>query len=104
MMLLVERDLAAPIGLGSGGASRQPRPSAQVGYGGAWREEHPSSPLPQRRADVHVLGVHEIALVEKAYGLQVRTPDQQAGAADPIHLALAPREAFDVAGNRPPPG
>ncbi len=56
----------------------------------AGREQHDAAARAERGAEIHVLRVHEIALVEQADGLGIRAPHQQAGAADPVDAARAP--------------
>src|SRR5471030_2856950 len=53
-------------------------------------------------AEVHVLGVHEIALVEPAHGVRVGAPDQQTRAAYPVGILPLPRERLDRAALRAP--
>src|SRR5471030_1641213 len=53
-------------------------------------------------AEVHVLGVHEIALVEPAHGIRIDAPDQQTRAADPVGILPLPRERVDRAALRAP--
>ena len=53
------------------------------------REQDPPAARADRGAEVDILGVHEIALVEQADGLGVRAPHQQARAADPVGILRA---------------
>src|SRR4029453_11172628 len=71
MVLGVEGPMAvavSPIRRRRGGLTRAP---AQMGDRDVGREQDASSPRPQRGAEVDVLEIHEIALVEQADRLRV---------------------------------
>ena len=53
------------------------------------------APRADRGAEVHVLRVHEVSLVEQADGLGVRAADEQARAAHPVDEPLATGEPLD---------
>ena len=91
MVLLVERQMAAPIGGVHGRRRGRARSAAQVDDLRRRREEDPCGPARGRGAEVDVLGVEEEALVEQADRLGVGAADQQARAADPVDELLAPR-------------
>ena len=56
-------------------------------------EQNPPAARADRGAEVDILGVHEIALVEAADRLRVGAPHQQAGAADPVRVLPPTRAA-----------
>ena len=101
MVLAVEGQLALAPALFGGGRRRGGRAAAQV------LAPSPSGTNSTRRprarkdgAQVGVLGVHEVALVEQSDGLEVRPPGQQTGRADPGPGARRAGEPLDR-GNRP---
>ena len=84
---VVQRPKAAPDG---------DRASAQMHDLGSRREENPAAARAQRRTEIHVLLVHEIALVEQPR-IQCRLPaDEQARAGHPVHVPLTRNEPADV--------
>src|SRR6188508_1494956 len=98
-MLLVEPQVALVVEVPEAGAGRLDRTPAAMNDLGAGREENAAAPGAQRGAEVHVLLVHEIPLVEEAgieNGLPVR---EQTCAGDPVHVSLSRDETCDV----PPP-
>src|SRR5687768_8019101 len=93
MVLLVERQVAAAIGgvhrSRDGGAGA----AAQVGDRRRRREQHAAAARADRRAEIHILGVEEVALVEQAGRFGVGAMDQQRRAADPVHVTLLRRRS-----------
>src|SRR5437763_13233237 len=63
-------------------------------FGGGCKEDAPTTGS-DGCAEVDVLRVHEIALVEQADRFGVSAPNEQAGAADPVGEVLAARERVD---------
>ena len=102
VVLLVERHLAAAVGAAGLSPAPPPRRASQVHHFGVGREQNPAAGGAQRRAEIHVFRVQEIALVEEAGGQRVRAPDQQARAADPVGIVPPPRLALDPGDGRPP--
>ena len=66
MVLGVEGPVAVALGPIGGRRRGLPRAPAQVGDRDVGREQYASSPGPQRGAEVDILEVHEVALVEQA--------------------------------------
>ena len=66
------------------------------------READQPAPRAHRGAQVHVLGVEEVALVEQPGALEVGAADQQAGAADPVGKRRARRLARSTLRRRRP--
>ena len=60
-------------------------------------EEHPAAPRADGGAEIDVLRVHEVPLVEQAHGFGVGAPHEQAGAADPVDVARTSRQPLDIA-------
>ncbi len=73
----------------------RPGPAAQVDDLGRRREEDPPAARAERGAEVDVLGVEKEPLVEQPHRLGIRARDEQARAADPVHVLLAPGRLFD---------
>ena len=96
MVFFVESELAAPIRVVGGGSS---------GLGGSAPEVHDldgrgEQNMPAARAnggaEIDVLRVHEVALVEQARRLGLAATDEQARSAHPVDLLLAPCQAIDI--------
>ena len=97
-MFGVERDLAAAVRAGGGGGRgwrRKRRLAAQMNHLRRRRKQHMAPASADRRAEIDVLQVHEVALVEEANRVGVAPPDQQAGPADPIGEVLSSRRRLD---------
>ena len=73
------------------------RPSAQVHDLRRRREEDPAAACAQRGAEVDVLGVEEVALVEQADALRIGARHEQARAADPVDERFAASSLRDPA-------
>ena len=56
-----------------------------VGYRHPRQPQNGSTARPQPMAQFHVLPVHEVALVQRADGLEIREPEQAAGAGEKLH-------------------
>ena len=95
MVFFVKRDPAASVRLASGGRGAARRPSSKMHDLDVWRKQDPPTTGAQCRAEVHVLRVHEVPLVEAADRLRVGAPHEEARAADPIRILPAARELFD---------
>ena len=64
---------------------------------GRRREQDPAAARAQRRAEVDVLFIHEVPLVEQARFKGRVAAGEEAGAAHPVHLALARDQSIDIA-------
>jgi hypothetical protein len=95
-MLGVERPLAGAVGPRRRRRRRLARPAAEVRHGHGRREADPAAAGAQRGAEVDVLEVHEIALVDEADRLGGVAPDQQARAGDPVRPGRRARAAIDL--------
>src|ERR1700732_1649574 len=97
VMLPVEGDLAAAIR----GARRRRRACGrappQVDDFNRRGKEDPTAPRADGRTEVHVLHVHEVALVDEACRFGVRAADEQARAADPAGPLLPVCHGFHPA-------
>src|SRR2546429_31009 len=60
------------------------------------REQNPSAACANRSAEIDVLRIHEVALIEQAHGCGVGAPSEQAGAAHPVWVLLLMRERIDA--------
>ena len=96
MMLVVIGDLALAPHSASGRIVRG-RPSPDVHDFGLCHVQDTASAPAQRHAEVDVFGVHEVALVEQAGGLQIPSADQEARATHPDHIAVQAAQTVDVA-------
>ena len=96
MMLRIEGELASPVGRFERAWYRGHGLAPEMHDLGVGREEHPSSASPDRRAEVDVLRVHEVPLVEQSGRLRVCSPYEQARAADPVDLARTASQAGDI--------
>ena len=80
-----------------------PGPAAQVDDFRDRREPHLSAGLAQGRAEIDVLGVHEVALVQPACRVSGAAAHEQARPAHPIDYALTACCAIDPAAHGPKP-
>src|SRR5262245_41137289 len=76
VVLLVERDLAAPIGSPRLRRRRSRRSATLMDDLDVGREQHTAAPCPDRRTEVHVLRIHEIPFVEQPNRLGITPPDE----------------------------
>src|SRR5687767_12966936 len=76
------------------------RLAAAMGDNDVGVEEDLSAAGAESDAEIDVLCVHEIALVEQADGFEVLPPGKQAGAADPLALAAGARPLLDASCDR----
>src|SRR6476620_7125319 len=95
VVFFVEREMAAAVREVRGGRRRRARTSPKVDDLGRRREQHPVPPRAYCRAEIHVLGVEKVALVEEARGFRGIAPDEQARPADPVDISLAPPAPLD---------
>src|SRR6188474_1451547 len=102
MVLLVERQLTAAVMVSGGCGAGAPRPAAKVDDLGGRREVHLAAIRAYRRAEVHVLAVHEVPLIEQPRGLGMAPPDEEAGGGHPIDFTHTSRLCLQRRGRRPP--
>ena len=86
VVLPVEGEVAPPVEALSGSRSMPDGAAPQVDDLRSRAEQDATAPSADSRAEVHVFGVQEEALVEQADRLGIRPPDQQACAADPVRV------------------
>ena len=96
MVLLVKRDLAAAVRALGRRRGALDRPAAQVDHLYRRRESNPPSARPNGSAEVDVLGVHEIPLVEETDRFRVGSSNQETRTA--LHYELA--SSWESAGNK----
>src|SRR4051794_574339 len=102
MVLLVKGDLTLAVRALRHASRGGPRSTAPVNDAGG-RLEPDLPPLrAYGRAQVDVLRVHEEALVEQAYGLQIAPAGQQAGTGHPVHLPWLTGHPLDHRGEQGP--
>src|SRR5947207_1400887 len=94
MVLFVEGQLAAAVCLVGGGRGRCTRLPTLVDDLGRGGEKHLPSTAADRRAEVHVLQIHEIALVQQAHFLRGITANEQARTRYPVHVTFTPGQRF----------
>src|SRR6188768_684929 len=95
MMLLVEGHLASPIRPVHRSRACRPRPATNVHNMRGRRKEDVPSQRAYRGAEVHILRVEKVPLVEQAGRFSVRASHEQAGATDPIDELFTAGFAFD---------
>src|ERR671924_2176926 len=92
MVLLVKRQMAAAV-RGAGSVWRRcPRSSPHVRDLSRWRKQNPAAERPNRRTEIDVLHIEEVALIQQTHGFSVIAVHQQAGGAEPVHVLLPSRD------------
>src|SRR5438552_12229056 len=104
MMLLVEGEMAAAIGRPRACRRREHGAAAQVHDLDRRGEKDAASPGSNGGAEIDVLRVHEVALVEQTDRFRIRPANEKTRAADPVGKLLPARHLFDaLRGRRVPP-
>ena len=100
VVLAVEGQLAVAVAPAGHGGGRRAGSSAQMRDGDVRGIQDVMPRGAQGRAEVHVLAVHEIALVEQPDLLGGRPAHEQAGAAHPVHELLPGHVGLDAVAHR----
>src|SRR6266446_5258407 len=101
MMFLVEREPAPAVGVLCCRQRRDRGSSAYMYNLHRRRKQNPSAPGANRGAEIDVLGIYEVALVDQAHRFRIRAPDQQTRAADPVGRTRPARHLLHDARHEP---